>query len=95
MSEALDQLRALIGVSQAINSTLELQALLEAILSHACRLADAGGGAIYTFDEATEEFALAATHGMSEELIETIRGAHRRLRDDSPVGHSALTPLGH
>ena len=51
LSEALDQLRALIGVSQAINSTFELQALLEAILSHACRLADAGGGAIYTFDE--------------------------------------------
>ena len=70
LSEALDQLRALIGVSQAINSTFELQALLEAILSHACRLADAGGGAIYTFDEVTEEFTLAATHGMSS-------GAHR------------------
>ena len=90
LSEALDQLRALIGVSQAINSTFELQALLEAILAHACRLADAGGGAIYTFDEATEEFTLAATHGMSAELIETIRGAHRHLRDDSPVGQSAL-----
>ena len=90
LSEALDQLRALIGVSQAINSTFELQALLEAILSHACRLADAGGGAIYTFDDSTEEFTLAATHGMSAELIETIRGAHRRLRDDNPMGQSAL-----
>ena len=90
LSEALDQLRALIGVSQAINSTFELQALLEAILAHACQLADAGGGGIYTFDEATEEFALAATHGMRSELIETIRGAHRRLHDDSPVGQCVL-----
>ena len=90
LSEALDQLRALIGVSQAINSTFELQALLEAILAHACRLADAGGGGIYTFDEVTEEFALAATHGMKSELIETIRGAHRRLHDDSPVGQCVL-----
>ena len=84
LSEALDQLRALIGVSQAINSTLELQAVLDAILAHACRLANAGGGAIYTFDEATEEFALAATHGMSAELIKTIRSAHPRLHDNSP-----------
>ena len=90
LSEALDQLRALIGVSQAINSTFELQALLEAILAHACQLADAGGGGIYTFDEVTEEFTLAATHGMKSELIETIRGAHRRLHDDSPVGQCVL-----
>ena len=90
-SQALDRLRALIGVSQAINSTLELQALLEAILAHACRLANAGGGAIYTFDEVTEEFSLAATHGMSAELIEAIREAHPRLRDNSPVGQCTLT----
>jgi signal transduction histidine kinase len=90
LSEALSQLRALIGVSQAINSTLKLQSLLETVLSHACRLADAGGGAIYTFDETTEEFTLAATHGMSAELIEAIRGTHRRLSDDNPMGQSAL-----
>jgi signal transduction histidine kinase len=90
LSEALEQLRALIEVSQVITSTLELQALLGAILAHACRLADAGGGAIYTFDEVKEEFTLAATHGMSEELIEAVRKAHRRLHDDSPMARSAL-----
>jgi signal transduction histidine kinase len=90
LSEALDQLRALIGVSQAINSTLDLQAVLAAILANACRLANAGGGAIYTFDEASEEFALAATYGMSADLIETIRAARPRLHDSSPVGRSTL-----
>jgi signal transduction histidine kinase len=90
LSEALEQLRALIDVSQAINSTLELQTLLEAILSNACRLADAGGGAIYTFDDANEEFTLAATHGMSGDLIEAVRKAHRRLHDASPMAQSAL-----
>ena len=90
LSETLDQLRALIDVSQAINSTLELQAVLGAILAHACRLANASGGAIYTFNEGTEEFSLAATHGMSADLIETIRGAHPRLHDNSPVGQSVL-----
>jgi len=91
LSEALDRLRALIEVSQAINSTLELRAVLAAILAHACRLAHAGGGAIYTFDDVTEEFSLAATHGMSAELIETIRATHPRLSDSSPIGQSTLT----
>ena len=65
--------------------------MLAAILAHACRLANAGGGAIYTFDEVTEEFSLAATHGMSAELIEAIREAHPRLSDDSPVSQCTLT----
>jgi signal transduction histidine kinase len=71
-----------------LNSTLELQSVLAAILAHACRLANATGGAIYTFDEATEDFSLAATHGMSPDLIETIRAAHVNLRDNSPVTQS-------
>jgi signal transduction histidine kinase len=90
LREALDQLRALIGVSQAINSTLDLQAVLLAILDHACRLADASGGAIYSFDETTEEFSLAATHRMSEDLIDAIRSAPLRLTDKSPVPESAV-----
>jgi signal transduction histidine kinase len=91
LSQALDQLRALVDVSQTINSTLELQTVLAAILAHACRLADAGGGAIYTFDEATEKFSLEATHGMSPEFTEIIRKSHPRLRDNNPVSQSGLT----
>jgi signal transduction histidine kinase len=90
LSETLEQLRALIGVSQAINSTLELQSVLSAILAHACRLANAAGGAIYTFDATTEEFALAATHGMSPEIIETVRATPISLHENSPVGRCTL-----
>src|SRR5262245_30792883 len=90
LSEALSQLRALIDVSQAINSTLDLQALLEAILAHACRLADAAGGAIYTFEESSEEFNLAATYDMSQELIAAVRKAHRRLHDSGPLSQCVL-----
>jgi signal transduction histidine kinase len=90
LSQALDQLRALISVGHTIISTLELQAVLAAILAHACRLANATGGAIYTFDDAAKEFSLAATHGMSAELIEAIRKAHLTVHDNSPVTQSAL-----
>jgi signal transduction histidine kinase len=91
LSEAISQLRALIDVSQAINSTpLGLQALLEAILAHACQLADAAGGAIYSFEESSEEFSLAATYGMNQELIEAVRRTWRRLHDDSPLSQCVL-----
>jgi len=90
LSQALDQLRALVSVGQTIISTLELQAVLAAILAHACRLADATGGAIYTYDDATEQFSLAATHGMGPELIEAIRKAHLGLHENSPVTQSAF-----
>src|SRR5262249_51519884 len=74
-----------------INSTLELQALLEAILAHSCGLAGAAGGAIYTFEESSEEFSLAATYGMGQELIAALRKAHRRLHDDdSPLSQCVL-----
>src|SRR5262245_43398924 len=40
LSQALEQLRALVDVGQTLNSTLELQAVLAANLPHACRLVD-------------------------------------------------------
>jgi signal transduction histidine kinase len=95
LSEALDQLRALMEVSQAVNSSLDLQTVLSNILEHACRLADAGGGAIYVVDEAQEKFTLEATHGMSAELTESIRRTHVRIGDRTPLGRSARerTPI--
>lgn len=90
LSQALEQLHVLVGVSQAVNSTLELQAVLDAILANACRLADAGAGAIYTYDSTSEEFALVATYGMTADQIETMRAARFRLGDNSPVGLSAV-----
>jgi signal transduction histidine kinase/HAMP domain-containing protein len=91
LSQALDQLRALVGVGQTINSTLELKAVLAGILAHASHLANATGGAIYTFDEQTEEFSLATAHGMSPQLIETIQQARVSLHNNNPVSRSALT----
>ena len=48
-------------------------------MTHAVDLSGTDGGAIYEFDEATQEFKLRATHGMSAELIDTIRETHIRL----------------
>lgn len=91
LSRALDQLRSLIDTSQAINSTLELQTVLGAILAHACRLADAGGGAVYTFDESSGRVDLAATHGIGEDLLKVICADDFTVGEFSPIGRSFQT----
>jgi signal transduction histidine kinase/ActR/RegA family two-component response regulator len=89
LGDALSQLRALGEVSQAVNSSLDLQHVLTTIVTHAVDLSDTDGGAIYEFDEVDQEFQLRATHGMSAELIETIREAHIRL-GETVIGEAAV-----
>ncbi|MCL4766855.1 MAG: GAF domain-containing protein [Hyphomicrobiaceae bacterium] len=89
LARSVDQLQALRDVGQAISATLELKAVLSAILVHACRLADSGGGAIYVFDETRGVFELESGHNMSEELIAAVR-QHPVSLDDTLVGQCAV-----
>jgi signal transduction histidine kinase len=69
LAQSVAELRALGEVSQAVNSTLDLETLLETIVSKAVQLSGTDAGAIYVFDERERKFGLRATYGMSEELI--------------------------
>jgi signal transduction histidine kinase len=73
LSEALDKVRSLADIAQTVNSSLDLEKVLSAILAHACKVPDAVGGAIYVYDDATGTFRLAAGQGMSPQLVEEIR----------------------
>ena len=75
LAGSVEELRALGEVSQAVNSTLDLQIVLETIVAKAAQLSGTEAGAIYVRDE-QEEFQLRATYGMSEEMIATIRDMH-------------------
>ena len=55
---SVEELKALGEVGQAVSSTLELETVLTRIASHAVQLTGAAGGAIYEYDEGTEEFQL-------------------------------------
>jgi len=61
------------GVSQAVNSTLNLETVLTTIVAKAVELSGNEAGAIYVFDEERQGFQLRATHGMDEALIAAIR----------------------
>jgi signal transduction histidine kinase/HAMP domain-containing protein len=79
LARSVEELKALGEVSQAVSSTLDLQKVLATIVAHAAELSGTESGAIYEFDEASEEFQLRATHRMSEELIQAIQEAGVKL----------------
>jgi signal transduction histidine kinase len=73
LSRSVSELRALGDVSQAVNSTLDLESVLTTIVSKAVQLSDTEAGSIYVFDSSAQTFVLQATHGMDETAIEHFR----------------------
>jgi signal transduction histidine kinase len=81
LGRSVSELRALGEVSQAVNSTLDLETVLSTIVGRAVRLSRTNAGAIYVFDEERQEFCLHATYGMSETMIAAISDRHIGLGD--------------
>ncbi len=76
LGRSVGELRALGEVSQAVNSTLDLETVLSTIVAKAVQLSNTEAGAIYVFDEAEQEFHLRATYGMDQELIDALPSRH-------------------
>ena len=57
LAQSVDELRALGEVSQAVNSTLDLETVLTTIVGRAAQLSRTDAGAIYVFDEERQGFA--------------------------------------
>jgi signal transduction histidine kinase/CheY-like chemotaxis protein len=91
LSNALEEVRALGEVGQAVSSSLELETVLTTIVSRAVQLCDAAGGAIYEYDEPAEEFHLRATEGLPEEYLEIARHAPGR-KGEGATGRLAIAP---
>src|SRR5262245_49542135 len=84
LTQSVEELRALGVVTQAVNSTVDLETVLNTIVAKATQLSGTEAGAIYVFDESRQEFRLRATYGMDEAIIAAIRD--RRIR----VGETAI-----
>ncbi len=76
LGRSVGELRALGEVSQAVNSTLDLETVLSTIVAKAVQLSDTEAGAIYVFDAARRELRLRATYGMDQVLIEALTQRH-------------------
>ena len=90
LTRSVDELKALGEVGQAVSSTLDLETVLTSIVSHAVQLSGTDGGAIYEYDEASEEFHLRATDHMEADLINALRANPPRL-GDGVVGRAAAS----
>src|SRR6516165_7438828 len=88
LAQSVAELRALGEVSQAVNSSLDLQEVLTTIVSKAVQLSETDAGAIYDYDESTKEFGLRSTFGMDDELIAAFKARHVRI-GDAGLGQAA------
>ena len=74
LARSVEELRALGEVSQAVNSTLDLETVLSTIVAKAVQLSNTDAGVIYVFDELDQTLRVRATYGLSDELVAAIRG---------------------
>jgi signal transduction histidine kinase len=89
LAQSVKELRALGEVTQAVNSTVDLETVLSTIVAKAVQLSNTDAGAIYVFDEVTEEFRLRATYGLEPGAVAEIRDRHIRL-GETAIGEAAL-----
>jgi signal transduction histidine kinase len=72
-------------VSQAVNSTIDLETVLSTIVAKAVQLSRTEAGAIYGYDDGAREMRLRATFGSDQEFIDALTGQHIDL-DTAHVG---------
>jgi signal transduction histidine kinase len=72
LARSIDELRALGEVTKAVNSTIDLETVLNTIVVKAVQISGTDAGAIYVADETRDRLRLRATHGMSEALTAEI-----------------------
>jgi signal transduction histidine kinase len=83
LGRSVAELRALGEVSQAVNSTLDLENVLSTIVAKAVQLSNTEAGAIYVFDDVKREYRLRATYGMDQDLIDALGQQHIGIEESN------------
>jgi signal transduction histidine kinase/HAMP domain-containing protein len=90
LARSVEELKALGEVGRAVSSTLDLETVLSTIVSQASQLSGTDGGAVYEYDEETEEFHLRATQSLDVGFVELLRSTRIR-KGEGAVGRIAMT----
>jgi signal transduction histidine kinase len=90
LSRSVNQLTALGEVGQAISSTLDLETVLQTIVSHAMRLTGLDAGVIHEYDDSSGHLLLRASESFDDESVALMRGAGLR-KGEGAVGISVAT----
>jgi signal transduction histidine kinase len=80
LTRSVAELQALGEVSRAVSSTLDLETVLNTIVTRAVQLSNANGGVLYEYDEATQGFSrIRGGHGLDDDLVEVLSASPLRL----------------
>jgi signal transduction histidine kinase len=88
LTQSVEKLTALGEVSRAVSSTLDVETVLNTIVSRASQLAGAAGCSIFEYDQDDEQFELRATHNDDAEFVGALRAARLR-KGEGLMGHAA------
>jgi adenylate cyclase len=73
------ELNGLANIVQTVNSSLELERVLNVIVEHAVALCGADAGSVYTRDAVSGRYELRSSCNTSEKLVEALRSAGELL----------------
>ena len=90
LTRSVGQLTALGDVGRALSSTLDLDTVLQTIVTRASQLAGTDACSVYEYEEATEAFHLRATHNLDEEVAALTRRTPTR-KGEGIQGRMAVT----
>jgi len=90
LTRSVEQLTALGEISRAVSSTLDVETVLQTVVSRASQLAGSDGGAIYEYDDATREFHIRATHHLDPALVASLRASPLH-RGEGAMGRATET----
>ncbi len=83
LAQSVAELQALGEVSQAVNTTLDLDTVLSTIVAKAVQLSATDAGSIYVLEEANRQFHLQATYGMTAEMIAALSDERLDFREST------------
>jgi GAF domain-containing protein len=88
LTQSVEKLTALGEVSRAVSSTLDVETVLDTIVSRASQLAGGAGCSIFEYDAAAQQFELRATHNDDTEFVEALRAVPLR-KGEGLMGRAA------
>jgi signal transduction histidine kinase/DNA-binding response OmpR family regulator len=89
LARKVEQFEALGEVGQVVSSSLDLDRVLETIVTYAAQLSGTDGGSIMEFDDTAREFRVRTAYGTSDDVIDALRDTPIEL-DATLVGRAAL-----
>jgi phosphoglycerate-specific signal transduction histidine kinase len=89
LRESVAELRALGEVTQAVNSSVDLETVLTTIVAKATQLSGTEAGAIYVLNDTEQEFQLRATYGLDETIVAELKRSHIRIGQTASARQSS------